>query len=193
MIKKLAGTCMMLGGLAGFAGPADAHYVYTLSGWLYHSVGCSVTVKNLPNQTQNPGAVACSVTPISARVWCENPQGHFQSGQAAIGTTTVIVDPAPFGPLNKKNGTATATVETFVLDHDQLQAYVDACPNPNWGVVAVVIERFDSTIEIFDSNDVLATRVKGIGCHLPANVIGTFPIAPNTPYECPVVNVEHVN
>lgn len=84
--------------LGGIQAPVQAHYVYSLSGWVYHSVDCSITVKQLPNQTTHPGTVVCSVAPAGSlvRVWCANPAGYVFAGQAAVGTQTIVQTPPQF-------------------------------------------------------------------------------------------------
>lgn len=92
--------------------------------------------------------------------------------------------------MTKQNGTATVTVSTFKYTDDELQQFIDACPNPNWRVVKVVVESFSSTIDVFDDTGDLATEVVGTSA-LPAQFVGTIP-PDNTAYACNVT-ATHVN
>jgi hypothetical protein len=190
MFKRFA--LIGLFGAAGFgiAVPAQAHYVYTFSGWLYHSVECFIGVKNVANPEKHLAVVSCTLTPIRSTVWCRNPAGYFAAGDASVGT---LVGQEPIGPDdyvgNKTSGIATASV---TLQPADLQVYREFCPNPNWSVEALVIDEFTSTITVKDSKGVTATTVDG-HCTLPTAVQGTFPIENNTEYECDTVTAIHRN
>jgi len=185
----VAGTLGAL--LFGIHAPADAHYVYTLSGWIYHSVDCSISLKQLPNQTNHPGTVVCSVSPAGSQVavWCANPAGYVFAGKAAVGSQSIAQSPIS-SSLTKQNGTASVTVATFKYTDAELQQFVGSCPNPNWHVVAVVVESFSSAIDVYDDTGALATHVVGT-CALPPQYAGTIPPL-NTAYVC-TVQATHVS
>lgn len=196
MIKRCAIVALFCTAMAGIAGTAQAHYVYTFSGWIYHSVECTVGLKSLPNPSTNPAKVECEVVPTQATVWCKNPNGYVYAGQAGVAPIVGSTDVVDSHILDKKRGIATVPVPTFDLTQQELQAYVPYCPNPNWSVDGLVIEKFTSTIEVYDcgkdtscSTATLATTVLA-SCTLPPDKIGTIPPA-NQAYDCNVTSVHN--
>jgi hypothetical protein len=186
MLKRFA--LIGLFGAAGFgiAVPAQAHYVYTLSGWLYHTLDCQISLKQVPNQDTKPGSVTCEILPTTqATVWCSTPGvQHFVAGQASVGPLTVTIGLIPAG-ISKKGGIGTATVS--VLTDEDLPDFIDACPNRYWTVEAVVLETFDTTITVKDDTGAIATTVS-TSCTNP--VPGTIPDE-GTFYSCLVPVVQH--
>jgi hypothetical protein len=94
MIKKLAGIFVMVAGLAGFAGTADAHYVYTFSGWLYHSFGCAFELKSVQNPDKTFAIVECAAgtdaAPLLVESLCINPNDHsVNPGSSAVQTRLI--------------------------------------------------------------------------------------------------------
>jgi hypothetical protein len=193
MFKKIAAIAVVGTAMAGLAAPVQAHYVYTFSGWLYHSVECTVGVKSVPNPGTNPAKVFCDVVPTQATVWCANPNGYVFAGSAAVAPVTGSTDLTSAHITDKKRGIATVPVTTFDLTFGDLQAYVSYCPNTNWTVQRLVIEKFDSTIEVYDcgkdlscSTPTLATVVNAT-CTLPPDKIGTIP-PDDQAYDCAVTS-----
>jgi hypothetical protein len=189
MIKHLSLIASIVAVLA-MAGTAQAHYVYTFSGWIYHSIGCGITVKQVPNQEKFPGQAKCEVFPANSvvTVWCANPAGYVFAGHAAVSsfTGTSTFTPAG-GGFTKDGGTASATVDLVPT----LADYIGACPNNNWSVVAVVVESFETFITIYDYSNNIATIVHA-QCTLPPGVLGTIPPA-NTAYSCGTPTAQHVS
>lgn len=52
-----------------FAGNAEAHYIYVGGEYIYHSVGCQVTIGSIPNPP-DPLAVSCVVTTATVETLC---------------------------------------------------------------------------------------------------------------------------
>jgi len=189
MMKLLAVLGLVGGLLFALVETSYAHYVYSLSRWYYHSTTCRIAVTHVPNQDKFPGILTCTISPTtSATVFCAVPGNNYTfAGTAGIGTltaTTKLVE----GGLTKQGGnTYVAEVTPF---RPVLSDYISACPNPNWSVVAVVLNEFGTVMEVKDVNGVVATRVTA-SCVLPPQYQGMIPPA-GADYVCNVA-VQHLS
>jgi hypothetical protein len=142
--------------IAVFANRSQAHYVYSFSGWTYHSLGCHIVLKSIPKQGVG-GLIVCSLPATTATVFCANPAGHFQAGSASVQPISAQ-EPIPVdaGASKSGKGTYTAIIENvFPLD---LSVFQGACPGQgDWTVVAVVIQDFEGHITVFDAEGDIAT------------------------------------
>jgi hypothetical protein len=189
MMKLLAVLGLSGGMLFALVESSYAHYVYSLSRWYYHSTSCRIAVTQVPNQDKFPGTLSCTISPTtSATVFCAVPGNDYTfAGTAGIGTVTASGDLKTSGLTKQSGNTYIAEVTPF---KPVLADYISACPNPNWTVVAVVLNEFGSVMEVKDSTGAVATRVTA-SCTLPPQYQGMVPPA-GADYACNVV-VEHAS
>ena len=181
MFKRLSLIASIVAVLA-MAGTAQAHYLYTFSGWIYHSVGCDIIVKQLPSQKNNAGSLVCDVTG-NVTVYCANPNGYTFAGNAGIitasGTGAILPD-----TFTKTKGQGFGSVTIF-----KKEDFIAFCPNANWSVSAVVVDDFSGTMKVYDGNGVLAPTVTGEHCTLGIPP-GTLPTEGDA-YTCQTQTVVH--
>ncbi len=189
MTRKFAILGLLGAVLFSLAWPSQAHYVYTLSGWHWHSIGCRVALKNVPNQDTKPGTVTCRIAPTTtATVYCSVPGNDYTfAGQAGVQPVSASQSLAG-GALEKTGG--GVYVSEVIPFNPVLTDFTSSCPNPNWKVVAVVLTQFDSTILVTDSSNVVATQVDA-SCVIPPQYQNTVP-PPGTQYVCNVT-AQHLN
>lgn len=187
MTKRIAVLGLVGAALLALSVASQAHWVYTLAGWRYHSVICDVALAH--GNAKEGVTIRCDVKPSSiATVYCAVPGNDFTfAGQAAVNPVSVTNTFAP-GELQKASGnTYLASITAF---DPNLQDFVSACPNPNWRVVAVVLNNFDSEIFVTDAKGVPATHVAA-SCALPPQ-FATTPPPSGTQYVCNVT-AEHLS
>ncbi|MCK7577627.1 MAG: hypothetical protein MZV65_18680 [Chromatiales bacterium] len=118
MKKQITAIALAVIASAALAGVAQAHYVYTFSGWLYHDVLCNGELKSVPNPDSHPALVQCtlggSTAPVVVEVLCENPTNHdVQPGSAAIQTSFTAFGELNASNFDKKKGRAALAVEVL--------------------------------------------------------------------------------
>lgn len=168
--------------LFGIAGPSKAHWFPTSAGWIYHSISCTLVMKK-GGDTPVGGTVSCTIQPTSmATVYCAAPGNDYTfAGRAAIQPIAVTGSLADSNVVSGGGNIYTANILAF---NPNLNDFIGACPNRNWTVVAVVLEQFDTSIVVTDSNGVLTSRVDA-SCVIPPQFQGTVPPS-GTQYICNV-------
>jgi hypothetical protein len=165
--------------IAVFANRSEAHYVPTLSGWVYHSLECNIVLKSIPKQGVG-GLVTCSLPATEATVFCANPNGHFRSGKASLQPISGSQPIPPDAGVSKGGkGTYTATVNVF---DPVLSDFQFACPGQgDWTVLAVVITSFTGNIIVTDAEGDIASQV--VASCLAPEEFQTSPPPPNTSFQ----------
>jgi hypothetical protein len=217
MKKQFAAIALAVIASAALAGVAQAHYVYTFSGWLYHDVLCNGELKSVPNPDSHPAFVQCtlggSTAPVVVEVLCENPTNHdVQPGSAAIQTSFTAFGELNASNVDKKKGRAALAVE--VLADGALLTFVQNdpgtfCVNHNWHPIAVLIRSFPTQMKTWactlkdeslcdpanigiTPEWVVASRATAT-CTLPSQYgFANPPIEDVTAYSCPNPVFEHL-
>lgn len=214
MSRLFASIALVATLLPGAVGTAQAHYVYTFSGWLYHDVMCNGTLKSVPNPDSNPAFVQCTVGSedpmepvVVVEVLCRNPASQdVQPGSAAIQTSFTAFGELNAGNVDKKKGRASVDVEA--LAPGALLQFVQNdpgtfCVNHNWYPVAALFRRFPTQLNTWictlkdtslcnyaniglDTGEwVIESRVTAM-CTLPSEFsFANPPIENVTEYSCP--------
>jgi hypothetical protein len=217
MKRQLAAIALAAIASAAMAGIAQAHYVYTFSGWLYHDVMCNGELKSVPNPDSHPAFVQCTLggsdAPVVVEVLCRNPASQdVQPGSAAIQTSFTAFGELNASNFDKKKGRAALAVE--VLADGALLQFVQNdpgtfCVNANWHPIAVLIRSFPTQMKTWactlkdeslcDPGNigitpewVVASRATAT-CTLPAQYgFANPPVEDVTEYSCPNKVFEHL-
>jgi hypothetical protein len=200
----------------GMAPTAEAHWLPTLSGWAYHSVRCTVELRQVPKLK---AVTECKVTTATVESLCVNNGGNLQpQGASQAPVETVGLTSNKNFVLKNKN-TAIVNVDVGTPDAKPNDPPLDSsfCANPTWTNVANLIRAFHSEINTYKClDDLCASRLQvstvetGEPCTLPAQFnlddydIGADPFDPDdddcpncppqgTAYVCPNPVFTHVN
>jgi hypothetical protein len=144
-------------------------------------------LKSIPKQGVG-GVIECSLPATTATVFCANPAGHFQSGQASIQPISAQQPiPGDAGGASKSGkGTYTATLNVF--DPPDLSVFQSACPGQgDWTVVAVVIQDFEGHITVIDAEGDIASQVTA-NCSIPPQFRDKIPDS-GVQYICNVISL----
>lgn len=165
MKRQLAAIAVVAIASAAMAGIAQAHYVYTFSGWAYHSVQCDMQVKQVPNtKFEIYVRVECDVTATMVDVLCKNPsqpEGRTVSGVAGYRTLNYYKTYNPLAPdvYDKKKGRALLGVEVETDDLVDDAACLNNGGNGLWtiadmpdgsGQKAILIREMQTAIRVYD-------------------------------------------
>src|SRR5688572_7036087 len=109
LILGLAATAFL-----GIAGPSQAHWFPTSSGWVYHSISCTLVMKK-GGDTPAGGTVSCTIQPTSmATVYCAVPGNDFTfAGAAAIQPIAVTGSLADSNVVSSGGNIYTANILAF--------------------------------------------------------------------------------
>jgi hypothetical protein len=216
MLKRFVMIGLLGTGMIGMLKTAEAHWIPTLSGWAYHSVRCTVELRQVPKLK---AVTVCAVTDATVESLCVNNGGNLQP-QGVSQAPVVEVDETPSTDFVVKNkNTAIVNVDVGTSDGKPNDPPLDSsfCENPNWTNVANLIRSFDSEITTYKCLDDLCENRLEVStvetvepCTLPAEFnldgydIGEDPFEPEddtcpncppvgTPYVCPNPVLTHVN
>lgn len=180
----------VVGLLAMLGTQAEASYTYVNGQWVYHSVGCQVTIGSLPNPP-DPLAVGCVVTTAQVDALCPNLSIVSLPIQVSL-SAQQLLDPG------------VTQVEVVVSDSPLLNYgnIVNACGGS--AATAALIRNMVSTVTIQCIGPsascpapLLTTSTAAATCTLPTQFnLNNYPnnLPPNgTPFNCTITSIVNTN
>ena len=196
MSKNISRTILLSLCIVALMGiQAQAHYIYTSAGYLFHSFQCLADLKGVANPDTKPAEAECEAFVTQIDILCLNPSGKIVSGSSATQATLINTE-----QLTPANLTGKGKASTDIIIPDGALLNPQYCINPNWIPVQVIIREATATQNIYkcigdDPNpcDVreLASTTESL-CVLPAQFnFNNPPIVGVTPYNCTEVFSAH--
>ena len=201
---------VVIGLLLTWGAPSEAHGPIYSGGRLIHkSAHCVADYTSVANPTTVPQVSQCTLTATLTDSLCRNNGGQFAPGQIPRTIEVTGQTPITGNLVNKKKGTATVptTVVPACLTNPPASddpcllgvTNVEACPNENWDLIAVLVREGTMAHTGFRCSDATCTTLipTSVGeefCVLPPEVDFFTPIPPEgIPYTCTLILKEHIN
>src|SRR5215475_757680 len=113
MLKRFVMIGLLGISMVGMLRTAEAHWVPTLAGWAWHSVRCTVELRQVPNLH---ALTECKVTTAIVESLCVNSGGNLQpQGVSQAPMVEVGVEPSENFVMKNKN-TAIVNVDVGTPD-----------------------------------------------------------------------------